>query len=196
MEGDQKVQEQNNEKSKDNSEKPQLSSEEQKKISALEYNIKNKGETSYYYAHKSKFESKDVDPNAKTITGPGIITGGDPVLLQVEKKEVEVIKEPKQISKYIFYDDDKFAVVKMDLPEDAKDVTEDCLESNFHLRSYYLKINVPNGDPYFFAVSKLFKKIEPSKSSIKIVKNKTGVKCVKIVFAKSDVDEEWTKVSA
>lgn len=194
MEEDKKESEQTTEQIK--ADKKPMTEEEQKKMCALEYNIKNKGETSYYYAHKSKFESKDIDPNAKTITGPGIITGGDPVLLQVEKKEVEVIKDPKQISKYIFYDDDKIAVVKMDIPDDAKEVTEDCLESNFQPRSYYLKINVPNGDPYFFAVSKLFKKIEPAKSSIKIVKSKTGVKSLKIMFAKKEIDEEWSKVSA
>ena len=102
----------------------EIPDEEKKKMCALEYNIKNKGENSYYYAHKSKFEDQEKDPNAKTITGPGIITGGDPILLQTEKKQVEIIKEPKQITKYIFYDDDKTAVVKMDLPEDAKDITE------------------------------------------------------------------------
>ena len=86
---------------------------------ALEYDIKNKGENSYYYAHKSRFENKNNDPNAQTITGPGIITGGDPVLLHTEKKVVEVVKKPKAISKYQFYDDDKFAVVKIELPEDG-----------------------------------------------------------------------------
>ena len=53
------------------------------------------------------------------------------MLLQTEKKPVEIIKEPKQITKYIFYDDDKTAVVKMDLPSDAQDVTDDCLEAKF-----------------------------------------------------------------
>ena len=106
----------------------EIDEEEKKKMCALEYNIKNKGETSYYYAHKNKFEDNKKDPNAKTITGPGIITGG---VLQTEKKPVEIIKEPKQITKYIFYDDDKTAVVKMDLPSDALDVTDDCLEAKF-----------------------------------------------------------------
>ena len=73
----------------------EIPDEEKKKMCALEYNIKNKGENSYYYAHKSKFEDQEKDPNAKTITGPGIITGGDPILLQTEKKQVEIIKEHK-----------------------------------------------------------------------------------------------------
>ena len=173
----------------------EIDEEEKKKMCALEYNIKNKGETSYYYAHKSKFEDNKKDLNAKTITGPGIITGGEPVLLQTEKKPVEIIKEPKQITKYIFYDDDKTAVVKMDLPPDAQDITDECLEAKFEKRAYYLKINIPNGQPYFFAISKLYLKIVPEQSSTKIIKTKTG-KGIKVVFAKDDIDEEWSKVSA
>ena len=172
----------------------EIPDEEKKKMCALEYNIKNKGENSYYYAHKSKFEDQEKDPNAKTITGPGIITGGDPILLQTEKKQVEIIKEPKQITKYIFYDDDKTAVVKMDLPEDAKDITEECLDAKFEKRSYHLKINVPNGQPYFFAISKLYLKIVPEKSVTKIVKTKTG-KAIKVIFQNEDIDEESSKVS-
>ena len=162
---------------------------------ALEYNIKNKGETAYYYAHKSRFEDKDKDPNAITVKGPGIITGGDPVLLQSEKKTVEIIKEPKKITNYIFYDDDKFAVVKITIPDDAKDITEDCLESNFEKRAFHLKINVPNGQPYFFAVTKLYLKVVPEKSTTKIVKTKNG-RVIKIEFAKEEIDEEWTNLTA
>ena len=114
------------------------SDQTEKKVSALEYNIKNKGEVSYYYAHKGRFEDKDSNSDAKTITGPGIITGGDPILLQSTKKQIEVLKEPKKITKYIFYDDDKFAVIKMDLPEDCKEVSESCIESRFQERSYDL----------------------------------------------------------
>jgi hypothetical protein len=162
---------------------------------ALESNIKNKGENSYYYAHKYKFEDSKKDPNAQTITGPGIITGGDAILIQTEKRAVEIIKEPKQITKYIFYDDDKVAIVKMDLPKDAEDISDDCLQADFQKRSFHLKINVPNGEAYYFAVSKLYLKIVPENSTCKIVKTKNG-KVIKITFAKEDIDEEWSKVSA
>lgn len=170
-------------------------SEEEKKISALEYNIKNKGETSYYYAHKGKFEDKNTDPNAKTITGPGIITGGDPILLQTEKKPVEIIQEPKKINKYVFYDDDKYAIVKIELPLDALDISDECLEHEFQERSFKLKINVPNCQPYFFTITKLYLKIIPDKSVCKIINTKNG-RVIKISFYKEDIDEEWSKLSA
>ena len=170
----------------------EISEEKKKEMSALEYDIKHKGENSYYYAHKGRFEEKKTDPNAQTITGPGIITGGDPILLQTEKRTIEKIKEPKTISKYIFYDDDKFAVVKIDLPKDAEDIEDENLEFDFQKKSFNLKIKLPNGDKYIFKVTKLYLAIDPEKSSVKLLKNK---KMIKVNFAKVEIDEEWSKLT-
>jgi hypothetical protein len=161
-------------------------------VSALEHNIKTKKENAYYYAHAYKFEKKENDPEAKVISGPGIITGGDPVLLTTQKKNIEILKEPKKFTKYIFYDDDKFVVVKIDLPEEVKDlITDDCLESQFSERSLDLKVNIPNGEPYLFNVKKLCQKIIPEESKVKLVKGK-----IVINIRKKDEDEEWSKLSA
>jgi hypothetical protein len=162
-----------------------------KNVSALEHNIKTKKENSYYYAHAYKFDNKSATEQAKTISGPGIITGGDPVLLQKVVKPVEVLKEPKKFTKYIFYDDEKNVVVKIDLPEECKEVTEECLNVNFGERSLDLRVNVPNSDPYFYTVKKLFQKIVTDQSSIKIVKGK-----IVITLRKTNEDEEWSKLSA
>ena len=185
MEGEKKPEEQPN----------KITEEEKEKMCALEYDIKNKGENSYYYAHKARFENKNNDPNAKTITGPGIITGGDPVLLHTEKKVVEIEKKPKAISKYQFYDDDKYAVVKIELPEDAQGVTEEGIISDFQKRAFNLTIKTPEGESYIFKVTKLYLAIDPEKSTVKIVKSKSGKKSIKINFAKVEIDEEWTKLN-
>ena len=185
------------EQEKDNktTEEKKIDEAEKENMCALEYDIKKKGENAYYYAHKSRFENKNTDPNAKTITGPGIITGGDPVLLHTEQKPVEVVKKPKAISTYQFYDDDKFAVVKFELPEDAQGVTEEGIKSDFNKRSFNLNIKTPEGDTYVFKVTKLYLAIDPEKSNVKIVKAKSGKKSIKINFAKVDIDEEWTKLN-
>ena len=172
-----------------------ISEEEKENMCALEYDIKKKGENAYYYAHKSRFENKNPDPNAKTITGPGIITGGDPILLHTEQKVVETVKKPKSISSYQFYDDDKFAVVKIELPEDAQGITEEGIKSDFQKRAFNLTIKTPEGETYIFKVTKLYLAIDPEKSNIKIVKAKSGKKSIKINFAKVDIDEEWTKLT-
>ena len=184
------------EENKKEEEKNKITEEEKKKMCALEYDIKNKGENSYYYAHKSRFENKNIDPNAKTITGPGIITGGVPVLLATEQKVVENVKKPKSISTYQFYDDDKTAVVKIELPEDAQGVTEEGINADFQKRAFNLTIKTPEGETYIFKVSKLYLAIDPEKSTVKIVKAKSGKKSVKINFAKVEIDEEWTKLNA
>lgn len=46
--------------------------------SALQENIDRKGDNAYYHAHNRPFE---VPEHAKVIVGPGLITGGQPVLL-------------------------------------------------------------------------------------------------------------------
>jgi hypothetical protein len=160
-------------------------------MSALEHNIKSKGEFSYYYAHGRRFE-KQEEENGKIIAGPGIITGGDPVLLQKTVKEVEVIKEPKKFTKFIFFDDDKNVQVKIDLPDDIKElVTEDCVNIKFTEKSFDLRVDVPNGEPYFYSVKKLYKKIDPDGSKTKLLKGKLS-----IILKKKDEDEEWEKLSA
>jgi hypothetical protein len=176
----------------ENPEKVQVDNTEDKTISALEHNIKTKKDNAYYYAHAYKFEKKDGEVDAKTISGPGIITGGDPVLLAKTLKTTESYKEPKKFTKYIFYDDEKFVVVKIDLPDDCKDlITDDCVETNFQERSLDLKVVVPNSDPYLFSVKKLCQKIIPAESKFKLVKGKLVLN-----IKKKDEDEEWSKLSA
>ena len=160
-------------------------------ISALEHNIKSKGEFSYYYAHGRKFENKNTE-QGKTIEGPGIITGGEPVLLEKTVRNIEIIKDTKKFTKYIFYDDDKFVQIKIEMPAEIKDlVTDDCIVINFQERALDLRVNVPNSDAYFLSFKKLFQKILPEESKAKIVKGK-----INISIRKKNEDEEWEKLNA
>lgn len=160
-------------------------------VSALEHNIKSKGEFSYYYAHGRKFE-KSEEPQGKVIAGPGIITGGDPVLLAKSTNAVEAIKETKKFTKYIFYNDDGLVQVKIELPEEFKDqITDDCIDIKFSEKSVDLRLNVPNSDPYFWSIKKLNQKIVPGESKARIVKGK-----VSITLKKKDEEEEWDKLTA
>ncbi|KAJ1609234.1 hypothetical protein OIY81_2427 [Cryptosporidium canis] len=65
-----------------------------KELSALRSNIKEKGEFSYYYAHKnSSHDLKD----AKIFQGPGIVTGGQPTLLHKDDSSGQISNEPQTI---------------------------------------------------------------------------------------------------
>jgi hypothetical protein len=170
-----------------------MNGEEEKKenVCALEHNIKSKGEYSYYYAHGRKFEKKDEE-QGKVISGPGIITGGDPILLDKSIKEVVVLKDPVKFTKYIFYDDDKNVKIKIDLPDTiVSSVSDECLVPEFDERSINLRVLPPNSDSYIFHVKKLFQKIVPKDSSAKLFKGK-----IIITLRKQNDEEEWEKLNA
>jgi len=52
---------------------------EDRQGSALQENVDRKGDNAYYFAHNRHFE---VPEHAKVISGPGLITGGAPVLIE------------------------------------------------------------------------------------------------------------------
>ena len=168
---------------------------DEKKMTALEHNIKTKGSTSYYYAHGRKYDETLNNSQGKTIEGPGIITGGEPVLLEKNSKDVKVIKSSKIFDKYQFCDDEEFAEVKINLVQYYKDVTvitEQSLESKIDEKSLKLIVNEPgDSEPRQLVVLKLFKKIVPNESTIKILKGKIIIR-----LRKDDVDSEWDKLSA
>lgn len=162
--------------------------------SALEHNIKTKGEYSYYYAHGKKFEN---NPNnnavGKTFEGEGLIYGGDPVLVD-KKKEVLVqpIKPPNLFTKYIFYDDESFTKIKIDLPENIKDlVTSQSINTTFDERLLDLKVIVPNNEPYILIIKRLYSNIIPSQSYTKLLKGK-----IIVGLKKKKEDEVWDKLNA
>jgi hypothetical protein len=62
--------------------------------SALQDNVDRKGENAYYHAHTRHFE---VPEDAKVITGPGLITGGKPVLLEAGAVTVDVGAEDRTV---------------------------------------------------------------------------------------------------
>lgn len=54
--------------------------------SALEACLQTKGDNAYYYAHGRSFE---VPEDAKVISGPGLITGGQPMLIEAGANTVD-----------------------------------------------------------------------------------------------------------
>lgn len=163
---------------------------DEKKVSLLEENIMTKGENSYYYAHKRLVETRNNADQGQVITGPGIITGGDPVLLAVNDKPVEVIKENKKFTKYVFIDEEEVATVKIDLTDDLKDkVSAEDVNCVFKEKSLELTISAIGTDIYYFTVTKLHKKIVPEESKYKISKGKL------ILSLKKIDDTEWQKLT-
>lgn len=163
---------------------------EEKKVSLLEENIMTKGENAYYYAHRRLVETRNNTDEGQIITGPGIITGGDPVLLAKHDKPVEIIKENKKFIKYLFIDEDEVATVKIDLTDELKDkVTTENVNCTFKEKSLELTVSTPDTDTYYFTVTKLHAKIVAEESKFKINKGKL------ILSLKKAEEKEWDKLT-
>jgi len=67
---------------------------EERQGSALQEDVDRKGENAYYYAHTRKFE---IPEDAKVISGPGLITGGAPVLLEAGAMTVDATEEERTV---------------------------------------------------------------------------------------------------
>ena len=86
---------------------------EEQNMTALEHNIKTKGENAYYYAHGRKYEQDNSQQ------GPVLMSGGEPILVQktsIDVKEIKVVnKTTKIFDKYQFCDDDEYVEVEIKL---------------------------------------------------------------------------------
>ncbi|CAE8680520.1 unnamed protein product, partial [Polarella glacialis] len=127
-------------------------------LSALRENIQKKGENAYYYAHSRKYE---VPPDAKVVSGPGLVTGGSPVKLSseapiIEKSEVRA----EAIRDFSWADDGAKVKVYLQLPsgvlKDASQVTCD-----FESRSFTAQVA-----PVAGKVTNWVCKMEPLKGEI------------------------------
>ncbi|CAJ1444795.1 unnamed protein product, partial [Effrenium voratum] len=103
--------------------------------SALRENIQKKGENAYYYAHNRKFE---VPADAKVISGPGLVTGGPPVKLDIEANAPSADKPLEAIRNFSWTDDGGKVKVYLQLPDgtlqDASQVTCDFQPHSFHVQ--------------------------------------------------------------
>ncbi len=164
-------------------------------MSLLEENIRTKGENAYYYAHKSYVESKnDNSQKGIVISGPGIITGGDPVLLEVkDKKEKEVIVENKKFTKYLFIDDGDKVQIKIEVPDEfVNKLSLDIIVADIKERSINLTCDFGDKNLYYFVVKKLCKKVKAEESKVKLSKDN---KKIILTLKKVDEDDEWEKLT-
>jgi hypothetical protein len=146
---------------------------DEKRASALKHNQETKGSNSYYYAHTRSYE---VPPDAKVVSGPGLITGGAPVLLESAKSDesgASPAKKPtvyEAIRNYAWSEEDNVVKVSID-GGDAANATEENTECEFNDDNFTLRIKLSEVKSLQLQVS-LKKSVDPSKCKFRISKGK------------------------
>merc|ERR1712187_911997 len=70
-------------------------------MGALRQNLSQKGDNAYYFAHGRHFE---IPEDAKIISGPGLVTGGPPELLEKTDTLLKENDKVIQIKEYSWAD--------------------------------------------------------------------------------------------
>lgn len=98
----------------------------------LEASIQQKGERSYYYAHKKR---EFTTENAIVLEGNGIITGGPPQLLGTQDSGSFSETRFDKITRYSWYEDGGKVkiIIELDFP-----VTREMIDAGFNSHSLQL----------------------------------------------------------
>ncbi|CAK9096212.1 unnamed protein product [Durusdinium trenchii] len=123
--------------------------------SALRENIKTKGENAYYYAHNRQFE---VPADAKVISGPGLVTGGPPVKLDIEANGPISEKRVEPIRSFSWTDDGAKVKIYLQLPEGTlQDAQVSC---DFQVQGFHLQVASASAT-YTCKMDRLYAEIVP-----------------------------------
>ena len=159
------------------------SSAAEKATSALKHNQETKGTNSYYYAHTRSYE---VPEDAKVVSGPGLITGGAPVLIEAADASPSSTGSPAKkavietIRNYAWSEEDNVVKVSVD-GGDAAAASEENTECDFKEDSFTLRIKLSEAKILQLQVS-LKKSVDPSKCKFRISKGKG----VRVTLAKKE----------
>ncbi|CAJ1400847.1 unnamed protein product [Effrenium voratum] len=152
--------------------------------SALRENIQKKGENAYYYAHNRKFE---VPADAKVISGPGLVTGGPPVKLDIEANAPSADKPLEAIRNFSWTDDGGKVKVYLQLPDgtlqDASQVTCD-----FQPHSFHVQVSQDKGARYMCKMDPLYGEVVPESCSFRSSLEKSKVT---VTLTKKKKDQTW-----
>ncbi|PFH32403.1 hypothetical protein BESB_017210 [Besnoitia besnoiti] len=179
--------------------------------SALRSSIARYGSNSYYYAH-APLPGAQQGGDVKVLSGPGVVTGGPPVLL--ERKRVEQAEEAgrkvlsaeeaasaavagkalagyQRIQSYMWTDEGSSVRVYVNLEKIVEgDVAGVCFEKEkvgvaFDAECAALAIQTNAGN-YSLVLNRLYQSIDPAKSRVSVRSDR-----VALALAKEDPDMTW-----
>lgn len=166
-----------------------------KELSALRSNIKEKGEFSYYYAHKNN--SHDLG-DAKVFQGPGIVTGGEPVLLHKDEDSKEPVPgKPRsvQVKKYSWSDCGDSIEIYISLQDladstSSKSAVEISGNPSLEVTSNSVALEVSSeNNTFVFKITNLSNPIDTQLSRVKV-----SAKRITVICFKEDSELKWNSL--
>eukprot|EP00930_Biecheleria_cincta_P059303 TRINITY_DN4504_c1_g1_i1.p1 TRINITY_DN4504_c1_g1~~TRINITY_DN4504_c1_g1_i1.p1 ORF type:complete len:214 (+),score=46.76 TRINITY_DN4504_c1_g1_i1:77-718(+) len=165
-----------------------LSSVDQEK-SALHKNIAEKGAHAYYHAHTRKYE---IPPDAKIISGPGLVTGGPPQRISgpdgnvvdapssVEQSAVlptnpdettasspkEIAQDAIPLKEYSWSDEGDKVKIYVECSGLPAEATESLVNTTFESKS--LRLDVETAPCRRFKIAKLSREIIPEDCKVRL----------------------------
>lgn len=143
-----------------------------RKGSALQENLNKKGSNAYYHAHDRKFE---VPPDAKVITGDGLINGGPPVLLEIGANSVTEEDRTMWLKDYSWADSG--AKVKIYVPVEEgvlpQDGAESMVEAQYNTTN--LDITILGRPKQRLKIEKLNADIKPEECTTRVEAKKNRI---------------------
>lgn len=164
---------------------------------ALRANIKQKGENSYYYAHQPRAQMDPVD--AIVLEGDGIITGGDPRLVQVQERTTHTVNVVP-IRNYSWADETSTVLVIITFLNGGA-LTSDQVDCRFDTKRVSLSVRVNELEEHKLILRRLCHSIVPDQCKFRVknnrvtlvLKKETEMKWFSLVEAgKIEDDKDWS----
>jgi len=143
----------------------------EREASALQANIDKKGDNAYYFAHNRAFE---VPEHAKVISGPGLITGGAPTLVEAGAKKVDA-EEVVNLKDYCWSDAGAKVKVYVTVREGTLPMegADEITETNFTAKGAMLTIRSKPCQK--LKLDRLNAEIKPDDCSVRVEPKKSRV---------------------
>mmetsp|Transcript_9640 Transcript_9640/g.9498 ORF Transcript_9640/g.9498 Transcript_9640/m.9498 type:complete len:202 (+) Transcript_9640:136-741(+) len=155
--------------------------------SKLRKSLTEKGDKSYYYAHSRDFH---VPPDAKVVTGPGLITGGQPELIARSlSPEPRNVMKKRTVKQYSWFDDEEKVKVYTEDPQLLAALEDDSVEvhSKFTATGFDLWADAADGWRVILSIPTLNAEIVPEGCKHKVSRGKR----VSVTLRKKNLHRTW-----
>jgi len=140
---------------------------------ALRQNLSQKGDNAYYFAHGRHFE---IPEDAKIISGPGLVTGGPPELLEKSETLLNENDKVNLIKEYSWADAGAKVKIYISCEAFGETIRDDQVKADFAERSFVL--DIASQPLRKLKLDKLKSEIKPEDCKVRVETSKNRITVV------------------